>query len=715
MKNFLRLFGVFFLCVLPVAAQTTQVTGTVTDASGLPYSGASMKVGLVFAGTPVSNPTVTINTLSQCKANGFGSAPCQVPFAPTNGPFTLDSSGNIPSGGITLQDNTQVTPRDTQWQFSVSIAPGVPPPSGTGPQSCSATLTISGASQSVTTNFSSCPLLTRSGGSKFDTNGIYIATNCAGAANCFQVFADVQVSENATYTLGSGTVTTIASDPVFVAGDVTKIDFAAGNCPGTVSNCSYDVAQGTIDVVNSAHSVHTTGNAFRNSSAVANDNVFFWGHDDGAQFVAAFAALFPLNLGLNQALPQPQKSLYLSCGMSFTSLQPFIEPTAAAGGNNGGILQGCGSGSPIIPLPKMNCNATGACLFADNTFNQLNPGRYLPGWHLKDITFWGGGVDVKDAAATFTTNVGILIQPMDTIDNVWLMGWMWNQAGTIGIDNLGGTAINSGSLAGGISACLGSGTGGTVSAWIGGDCGGSAGVSFTASSTANDVVSTDGMYINQSFTLGFGAQNAGGIWSDHGSHITESFRSTSAISLTFFHGSNIDQFGGGNSALTVSNGIVHLAATLVHGAGSPINQTGGTIFDDCGNGVLSAGGVPTITNLFGSCSVTGVADVIANHVLTSGWGTANVNTVGGSVNDVRFTISITGGAPAAGPVLTDTFATPYWGTPSSGCTLTQVGGTFAVLTNPLASALSRTGVAWTFTGTPVNGQSYIFARHCANS
>jgi hypothetical protein len=96
--------------MLVVFAQSTQVTGTITDPNGLPYAGAAIKAGLVFAGTPVSNPTVTISTLSQCRANGFGSAPCQVPFNPSNGPFALDSGGNIPGGGITLQDNSLVTP-----------------------------------------------------------------------------------------------------------------------------------------------------------------------------------------------------------------------------------------------------------------------------------------------------------------------------------------------------------------------------------------------------------------------------------------------------------------------------------------------------------------------------------------------------------------------------------------------------------------------------
>jgi hypothetical protein len=160
MAKIFRLLVLFFFCGGIAFAQTTQVTGTITDAQGIPYAGAQMTVGLTFAGTPVSNPTVTINVLAQCRANGFGSAPCQVPFSPTNGPFTLDPTGSIPGGGITLQDNTQVTPSGAKWTFSISLAPGILPPFGTGPQTCSGTLTISGGSQSITGAIT-CPLLSR--------------------------------------------------------------------------------------------------------------------------------------------------------------------------------------------------------------------------------------------------------------------------------------------------------------------------------------------------------------------------------------------------------------------------------------------------------------------------------------------------------------------------------------------------------------------------
>jgi hypothetical protein len=143
----LLIAGLLLCAAVPAAAQTTVVTGTVTDPNGLAYAGATVKAQLVLAGAGVTGqPTVTINNAQQCRAAGQGSAPCQVPFPGSVGPWTLDSAGSFTQN---LQDNAQVTPAGTQWLFSVTISPGVLPPAGTGPQAFSATITITGASQSV--------------------------------------------------------------------------------------------------------------------------------------------------------------------------------------------------------------------------------------------------------------------------------------------------------------------------------------------------------------------------------------------------------------------------------------------------------------------------------------------------------------------------------------------------------------------------------------
>jgi|HubBroStandDraft_6_1064221.scaffolds.fasta_scaffold21350_2 hypothetical protein len=599
--NHLIDWGPFNLLV--TFAQTTQVTGQVLDTTQIPYAGAQMKAQLVFAGTPVSNPTVTISVLSQCRANGFGSAPCQVPFTPSNGPFNLDSAGNIPGGGITLQDNTQVTPSGTQWAFSVNTA-GNPPPLGTGPQTCSATLTISGASQIISSSFAACPKLSNAANSasKFDTNGVYVATNCGGASNCVAVNDNVLVSQNVSYSNGSGGVTTLASDPAFVA-QAGLIAFAAGRCTGDVSRCFTDCPQSSLTVV-SAHSATLSNPCTNTSSGTANANNLAWGLDDGPSLVNAFNLLFPLSFASTGLIPQPTKALFLPCGMMFTSVNPFITNVTLS--TQGGAIQGCGGGggTVIIPLPKMNGTSTGGALFADNGGNLDNNGRNLAGWHLRDFSFWGLGGNVKDASATFTASEpGIFLNITDEMDNVWVIGWLWADASTpIGVLNLDGLMVNSGSFAGGYTPCVLQANLGVTSTMIGGSCGGATGTSLVFSSAANQAMITVGVYVNQSFGTGFGTNNAGGIWNDYGSHDTQGHNNTGGVSL--FHGSLLDQFGGGHSALVVASGSVHLVSTQLIGSGAIITQTGGTIFDDCGNVLGGTAGVFTANGVVGSCSLS---------------------------------------------------------------------------------------------------------------
>jgi hypothetical protein len=130
--------------------QTTLVTGQVTDPNGIPYAFASVSAGMVNAnGQTFSTPaTVTLSSNTVCQAAGLGPAPCQAPFPTSQGPYTLDASGNIPLGGITLEDNSMVTPAGTLWRTCVTTG-GIPPPGGTGPQTFCVNISVSGASQAI--------------------------------------------------------------------------------------------------------------------------------------------------------------------------------------------------------------------------------------------------------------------------------------------------------------------------------------------------------------------------------------------------------------------------------------------------------------------------------------------------------------------------------------------------------------------------------------
>jgi len=135
-------------------AQITQVSGTVTDPSGIPYANATIKAQLVLAGgaAVTGQPTVTNSSAASCAQAGFGSAPCQVPFQGTVGPLGLSSSGTYT---INLQTSGSITPSGTQWLFTVTT-PGNAPPLGSGAQICTTQQTITGSTQTVNL---SCPAL----------------------------------------------------------------------------------------------------------------------------------------------------------------------------------------------------------------------------------------------------------------------------------------------------------------------------------------------------------------------------------------------------------------------------------------------------------------------------------------------------------------------------------------------------------------------------
>jgi len=145
-----RTLALFFALAAPALAQRTIVSGTITDTSNVPYAGATMVATLSL---PVGASGAILNGVQ------IGGATQRV---------TLDGTGSFL---MALGDNTLIQCTNaqgqiiacvpqTQWTFAVNISPGAPPPLGTGPQSCSATVTITGASQSISGSFA-CPALGR--------------------------------------------------------------------------------------------------------------------------------------------------------------------------------------------------------------------------------------------------------------------------------------------------------------------------------------------------------------------------------------------------------------------------------------------------------------------------------------------------------------------------------------------------------------------------
>src|SRR6266550_2449236 len=107
---------------------TTVVTGTITDANGIPYSGATVYIELA--------PALPAGTVTGTLPAGFVCCQPETTTTDKNGAFTklLGSNAAMQAG--------------KQWKFTVT-EPGIAAPMGTGAQTFTATITISGASQDV--------------------------------------------------------------------------------------------------------------------------------------------------------------------------------------------------------------------------------------------------------------------------------------------------------------------------------------------------------------------------------------------------------------------------------------------------------------------------------------------------------------------------------------------------------------------------------------
>lgn len=167
-----------------------------------------------------------------------------------------------------------------------------------------------------------------------------------------------------------------------------------------------------------------------------------------------------------------------------------------------------------------------------------------------------------------------------------------------------------------------------------------------------------------------------------------------------------------NGLFLTNAGAVYLKNTTFtgRGAGAGINgfgASGAKVFDQGINTITNTANMSGVT-FFGSLSATGTTLVTGNIALTSGWGTSAKSAISGDSHAMNFTITAAG-VPGASPVLDVTYPTAFFQAPS--CTLTQVGGTFSVITAP-AITTTATVATITFAGTPVATQVYTFVLNC---
>jgi hypothetical protein len=112
----------------------TTITGQVLDPNNNPYRSGTYQITFIQSNAEgAAIPTVGGSTVFQQFFTGI-----------------LDTNGNFPAG-IAVADNNQVTPSGSQWKFSICASGGTP---------CfSTSLTITGASQSVTASLQAAAAL----------------------------------------------------------------------------------------------------------------------------------------------------------------------------------------------------------------------------------------------------------------------------------------------------------------------------------------------------------------------------------------------------------------------------------------------------------------------------------------------------------------------------------------------------------------------------
>lgn len=196
--------------------------------------------------------------------------------------------------------------------------------------------------------------------------------------------------------------------------------------------------------------------------------------------------------------------------------------------------------------------------------------------------------------------------------------------------------------------------------------------------------------------------NAHGMLADHGTGQTNSGEAVwlSSNGIVEFH-----SFGGyyRNQGSAANVAVLNQAAA------------GGGFYDEekstlVGTTASLSGTGPII----GDASITGTAITAAKLVLSAGWGTTAAWTaLTGNTKRVQGTITASGTGQLASPTITYTFPTPFWGTSNLICTASTLGGTQAAVATPFTpSALTATGVTFTYNATPGAGNTVVVLIDC---
>jgi hypothetical protein len=704
-----------FNLLVPVYAQATTVTGQVKDVNGVPYAGARFTLDLVNANgfTLTAPATITQASNAICQAAGLGPAPCQQPFPMNLGPFTLDAGGNVPGGGITAQDNTLVTPAGTLWVLT-ALSLGNPPPLGTGPQACTATITISGGSQSISTNFAACPALSSGGASSPSPGGPQVFKGIDYATwSAKTIYGCAWTSGQATITgCPAGTFTSANVIPAVTLAWASNATSGSPSVnPATIITCP----QTTIASMQSSTAVTLTATCTATSGV---NNLFVFGPDETTGFInfmnavanACGTGIFPAGKIITQAPPQLTPPT-VNCVSA--DPQQRLGPTL--------IGQGVGN-SQILPSPNFdftkctNGGASTSCFFG-----AAGPGS-PSGENCMNLSIFGSGngnptsatahnlVEINNGAYYYNCSFLSWAGATSNLTGAFFNGTPQSIIG-VQVDGFGFLNCN----------VSGATTGVTLSQMFCGDSNGSSLQVGGGIVQSNQNIWGNSYGSNVNVTL----VNVGGILVSNGDIFSGGINAgntDTTLSVT-----------GGSSNVHITNGTIYCGAANftclfigtsgnnVHLQGTKIGSgatghtlnlvAGANLFDDGGNTFAAGSGNTLSGNVFGSSSITGTALVAGNVVPSAGWGTtATVTAPAGDSHLFTFTVNSAGTGQAASPTLAVTFPTPYITAP--GCSAIQIGGTGAIADLTTTTGPSTTTVTFTWNATPAAGLTYIIQGRC---
>lgn len=539
----------------------------------------------------------------------------------------------------------------------------------------------------------------------------------------FGVFANTKFIMDPTWVIsGPGVTVTCATsnDCNFVAGDVGKVCFGT-NVTTDVSAIATIVTltQGTITTVNSAQSAVCSGTASANATA---SGMFVWGSLDTATAAQTQStANDPLYSAWSNAATAC-KYLHISGIMLAEQGEFNIAPATPCNGQNSLTYTRQGYG-------VVGDGETSTIIFLTPSFKAAS---CAPGCFLSAPSMFANGFQINGAGnsaigAGFAAKSGVLMAGLSPgvnfkMSNILLYGWGANTAGFKGV-NVGNDVANG--VSNGVFTNVQRESFGNTIQYVGAQAGAlitDEGGNMAACVSYCELVNS-GTVVNVGTTYGFSPASAAvsnvvvqgaSVFTDLGGNMPYA-SGTSQAAFTFtgtslgkLIGTYVNNTGTTSYAVSTGAGVsVHATGSYLKGTTGSVALASNTFFDDCGNTFNGTSG----SQLIGDCSITGVAQTNANIGMTSGWGTANVNTVSGNTRRQQFTVSVTGGVPTASPVLTINHPTTFLGTPPI-CGIQQVGGTMGVLTNPVTTSSTVGTVVFTFSGTPVSGQSYTFQVTC---